>query len=174
MQREYSNQCKTKASLPARGGTKKQNDMEKPTIESYVSDPEARKVLNDFMAAQESRQQKDNEAEEQHRAAMTDEERTRYDALMRKAAEDIAAGLERESSEFYSKAIKEKLAAVSDGLSLAYIAKEYFGKSKEWLYQRLNGSVVNGKQAGFKREEVVQLQLAIRDFGNKLSTVTLI
>ena len=107
-------------------------------------------------------------------AAMTDDGRTHYDTLMRKAAEDVAAGLDRESSELYSKAIKEKLAAVSDGLSLAYIAKEYFGKSKEWLYQRLNGSTVNGKQAGFKREEVVQLQLAIRDFGNKLSTVTLI
>lgn len=148
--------------------------MEKPTIESYVSDPEARKALSDFMAAQERRQQEDKEAEEQRRAAMTVDERTRYDALMRKAAEEISAGLDRESSELYSKAIKEKLAAVSDGLSLAYIAKEYFGKSKEWLYQRLNGSTVNGKQAGFKREEVVQLQLAIRDFGNKLSTVTLI
>ena len=119
MQREDSNQCKIKASLQVRGGSKSTNDMENPTIVSYVSDPEARKILTDFLDAQEHRQQQDKEAEDQRRAAMTDEERTRYDALMRKAAEDIAAGLDLESSELYSKVIKEKLAAVSDGLSLA-------------------------------------------------------
>ena len=58
------------------------------------------------MAAQERRQQKDKEVEEQRMAAMTDDGCTHYDTLMRKAAEDVAAGLDRESSELYSKAIK--------------------------------------------------------------------
>ena len=148
--------------------------MENLVISEYVSDPEAKKVLEDFMAAGDEEARTHAESYSQRMAAMTPEERARVDALIRKASEQIAEGLDRESSELYSKAIKEKLAEVSDGLSLAYIAKQYFGKSKEWLYQRLNGSVVNGKQAGFKREEVVKLQMAIRDFGNKLSTVTLI
>ena len=148
--------------------------MENLVISEYVSDPEAKKVLEEFMNEKDERQRKSEENFSRRMAAMEPEERARVDALMRKASEQIAEGLNRESIELQSKAIKEKLAEVSDGLSLAYIAKQYFGKSKEWLYQRLNGSVVNGKQAGFKREEVVKLQMAIRDFGNKLSTVTLI
>lgn len=148
--------------------------MEIPTFTSYITDPKAREEIERLMSEKDEISEMYEQKRQQRMAAMTEDERKAYDEMIKKASKDIAEGLERDADELYSKAIKEKLAEVSEGLSLAYIAKQYFGKSKEWLYQRLNGSVVNGKQAGFKREEVVQLQLAIRDFGNKLSTVTLI
>jgi len=43
-----------------------------------------------------------------------------------------------------------QLGEVADIVSLSYIAKKYFGKSKYWLYQRINGYTVNGKTARFK------------------------
>ena len=40
--------------------------------------------------------------------------------------------------------IKLQLQNISEIISLSFIAKHYFGKTKEWLYQRINGNVVNG------------------------------
>ena len=38
-------------------------------------------------------------------------------------------------------------------ISLLYIAKTYFGKTKEWLYQRVNGNIAKGKPAKFTDEK---------------------
>ena len=54
-------------------------------------------------------------------------------------------------------AIKLQLQEVAEIVSLSYLAKKYFNKSRSWLYQRLNGNLVNGKPARFTKEE---LQLA--------------
>jgi len=50
-------------------------------------------------------------------------------------------------------------------VSLSKIAKNYFGKSKEWLYQRINGYKVNGSPAQFTPEERIQLSMALKDIG---------
>jgi len=64
-----------------------------------------------------------------------------------------------------SKSLVEKvnLGEVSDIISIAYIAQKYFGKTRHWLYQRLNGSVVNGKPARFTQDEKVRLREALQD-----------
>ena len=43
-----------------------------------------------------------------------------------------------------------------------------------WLIQRLNGSKVNGKEAHFNKEEVLQLQSALNDLGKKHSSIVLL
>lgn len=56
------------------------------------------------------------------------------------------------------------------GVSLAYIA-EKMGKSRQWLYQRLNGSIVNGKPAVFKKIEKRLFKKALVEFQNELSEI---
>ena len=67
--------------------------------------------------------------------------------------------------------IKLALQEVSEFISFSYIAKNYFNKSKEWFYQRVNGYIVNGKPAKFTEEEIDILNLAIQDLSNKLGSV---
>lgn len=131
---------------------------DKKNLTDYISNVEARELFERQTSL----------------VGMSDDERSRLQALMPEAVREMAEGLRLEADEIYSQSVREKLGDIPEGLSMAFIAKVYFGKSKEWLYQRLNGSMVNGKKAFFKREEVLQLQNAIRDFGNKLSTVTLL
>ena len=38
---------------------------------------------------------------------------------------------------------------MAKALSLSYIAQKYFGKSRAWLMQKVNGNTVNGKTAAF-------------------------
>ena len=67
--------------------------------------------------------------------------------------------------------IKEQLSQVSEIISMAYIAKTYFNKSKSWLSQRINEFDVNGKPAKFMPEEIETLNFAIKDISAKLGTV---
>ena len=60
---------------------------------------------------------------------------------------------------------------VKDAISLSYIAQKYFGKGRAWLYQRLNGSIVNGKQTAFTTAELIALSKAFEDLGNNLISV---
>lgn len=59
-------------------------------------------------------------------------------------------------------------------LTLDYIVQHYMGHTKEWLYQRMNGTIVNGKPARFKPSELEQLQRGIRDYGARLAAVSLV
>lgn len=68
--------------------------------------------------------------------------------------------------------MKLQLAEVSKVVSLSYIAKTYFGKSKGWLYQRINGCTVNGKAAEFTAEQKNQFNVGLRDISKKIDSVT--
>ena len=70
--------------------------------------------------------------------------------------------------------MKEKLIEIQDIISLSYIAKRYFGKDKSWIYQRINGTCVNGKPAAFSNEELDILSNALKDIGTKISDTSLL
>lgn len=69
--------------------------------------------------------------------------------------------------------VKEQLAEISPMVSLAYIARTYFHKSRAWLYQRINGLKVNGKPAEFTPQEIETLNYALKDIGGKLTSVSI-
>jgi hypothetical protein len=86
---------------------------------------------------------------------------------MIKAAEDTAIRAE-------ALAIKAKMSEILPAISLSFIAKAYFNKSRQWINQRLNGSVVNGKPVTFTSEELETLRFALSDLGKKLGSMSVI
>lgn len=68
--------------------------------------------------------------------------------------------------------IKLQLKEVSKIVSMSYIANKYFGQKKEWLYQRINGNIVNGKPASFTEEQKKKLNAALKDISKKIGSVT--
>ena len=69
--------------------------------------------------------------------------------------------------------IKEQFSQISEMISMTYIAKTYFNKSKSWMSQRINEFDVNGKPAKFLPEEIGTLNFAIKDISSKLGTVSI-
>ncbi len=67
--------------------------------------------------------------------------------------------------------LREQLKEVLPVVSVAHIANTYFGKTRSWLYQRINGSIVNGKPARFSDAERKILDGAFQDIANKLLSV---
>ena len=68
---------------------------------------------------------------------------------------------------------RAKLGDLPDALSFSYIAQKYFGKSRGWLMQKVNGNKVNGKFAAFTDEERRQFREALQDLSEKMSAVAL-
>lgn len=66
---------------------------------------------------------------------------------------------------------RAKLGEVPEAISFSYIAKKYFGKSRGWLMQKVNGNTVNGKRLAFTETERKQFRAALQDISNQLSTV---
>lgn len=64
------------------------------------------------------------------------------------------------------------LADVTEIVSISYIAKKYFNKSRAWLAQRINGNIVNGKPAQFSSDELRTLKTALEDISLKMQDVS--
>ena len=58
-------------------------------------------------------------------------------------------------------------------LPLAYIAKEYFNKSKAWLYQRLNGYRVKGRVYALNAEQKAVFNHALQDIARRIGSLQL-
>lgn len=62
--------------------------------------------------------------------------------------------------------IRQTLEKVIPFASMSYIAQHYFGKTRQWLYQRINGSVVNGKSVNLTTDELNTLSIALSELGD--------
>lgn len=58
-------------------------------------------------------------------------------------------------------------------LPIAYIARHYFGKSRAWLYQRLNGNEVRGKVYTLNAEQKNTFNNAVQDIARQIGSVHL-
>lgn len=70
--------------------------------------------------------------------------------------------------------IRERLEPVLPYLSISKLSKDYFNKSSSWFYQRLNGNRVHGKVSRFTPEELVTLEMALKDISQRISTLRLV
>lgn len=67
--------------------------------------------------------------------------------------------------------IEVKEAEIFNVLNASYIAKRFFGKSRNWLYQKLNHNIKNGKEVEFTSEEYQKLKEAIETIAEELQTL---
>lgn len=81
--------------------------------------------------------------------------------------------IDKELDVIEENAIKLQLQEVAEIVSLSYLAKKYFNKSRAWLYQRLNGNIVNGKPARFTNEELQTFNNALQDISKKIGSLNI-
>ena len=68
---------------------------------------------------------------------------------------------------------RAKLGEMTKALSLSYIAEKYFGKSRAWLMQKVNGNIVHGKRKTFTDSERETFREALQDLSKKMSAVAM-
>ena len=87
--------------------------------------------------------------------------------------ECVNEDIEKADNLIHEARLRKVLSKVYDAVSWSYIAKDYFGKSRSWLNQRLNSFIVNGKEAQFTPEELKQLQRALLDLSGDIKNTAL-
>lgn len=102
--------------------------------------------------------------------AMTPEELKTYDDNLIKGVQMAVDFAKKEEPEL---ALYLKMSDVSKYISLAQIATDYFGKTKQWLYQRLKNYNVNNKPVSFTPEEKEQFRQALLDVSKKIEQMAL-
>jgi hypothetical protein len=121
-----------------------------------------------------------DELEKAFVAAKSDKERDAIDREMRRLvdedpnefAEAMLASAKDTAFKANELVMRQKLQDVIPAISLVYIAKTYFNKTDAWLYQRINGNIVNGKPARFTPEEVDTLKFALEDLSKKMKSIS--
>ncbi len=105
------------------------------------------------------------------RQAVDDEMRRLCDEDVNAVAEIMKQQLEETHREVDEILVRKQLEEMLPAISLSYIAKTYFKKSRAWLYQRINGLSVNGKPAKFSKSEIETLNYALNDIGQRLASI---
>lgn len=108
---------------------------------------------------------------EQEREKIFDLIRAKMDADPAGVGAEAIAQITRTNEQAKQLLVKDQIKDILPVVSLSYIAREYFGKTKEWLYQRINGNQVNGRAAQFTPDEVQTLNTAFKDIAQKLSKI---
>jgi hypothetical protein len=124
--------------------------------------------------------EKINQLKEAFCNAKTDKERQKIDLQMKELinedadlfAESMVESAKETAERATQLAMKHKLKDVIPAISLVYIAKTYFNKTDTWLYQRVNGNIVNGKPASFSSAELETMRFALKDISCKLGSLS--
>lgn len=74
----------------------------------------------------------------------------------------------REEAESIRKQIEEEDYKL---LPLSYIAEHYFGKTRAWLYQRINGTPVRGKVYSLNAEQRATFNNAVQDLSRRIGSI---
>ena len=144
-------------------------------VNELIQDPRIREHFEKFYKAETAKERKAiSDDYKRWFNSLSEEEQKAETALQIENARIVLEGVKVNNEELDARRIREKLGTVPEAISMSYIAKTYFGKTKTWLYQRLNGNKVNGKEARFTEEEARQLQAALHDLGQRLSSIILI
>ena len=68
--------------------------------------------------------------------------------------------------------IPKQFAEIIELIPISYIAKNYFGKSRAWLYQRINGYKVRGRIYTLNEKELETFNRALKEISNKISSLS--
>lgn len=141
-------------------------------IFDYTSTPRFRDVLAMYEKANTPEElESARQYQRQMESAMTKEEKEAYDRSVIEDLHRMASAMDDDIADLQAEAIRRKMGDMPKFINLAQIARVYFGKSQSWLMQRINGNIVNGKEARFTPSEAKQLEAAFHDMGNKLLSI---
>ncbi|MCL3853309.1 DUF5053 domain-containing protein [Parabacteroides sp. GYB001] len=104
------------------------------------------------------------------------------DSMTDQEVEELTTGVQNDFDNIHREvieikeqlSIRERLEPVLPYLSVSKLSKDYFNKSSSWFYQRLNGNLVHGKVSRFTRDELVILEMALKDISLRISALRLV
>lgn len=143
-------------------------------LDKYLPSPEMRAEFEKFKTLKTKEEKESFQVERKaDYDKLSDDEKVAYKQAAEKGIENVIVAC----NDFITKAdeiiLRDRLGELPEAVSFSYIAKKYFGKSRNWLYQRINGYTVNGKRACFTETERRIFIDALNDISNMIRTTSL-
>lgn len=120
-----------------------------------------------WKAAEGDKRNQISEQIEQFLSSLDETERTQVLTTVHQDMERMR----QEAQELSIINIRQKVEAVLPFISVSSLSRQYFNRTPQWFYQRLNGNIVNGKTAQFTQIELKTLSQALQDIANRLQAV---
>jgi len=98
---------------------------------------------------------------------LTDEQKEQFKPLLDARSNDA---LHRAREVVAGVRLALKLEPVTDYISVAYLSRRFFGKSRSWLHNRLQGYKNNGKPDTLSGDEINTLQNALLTLSDEIKT----
>ena len=138
----------------------------------YIAHPVHKKIIEVYNKANtpeelEAAKQYQHELQD----AMTPDEKQEYNDAVISDFRRMMAAMDEDIADLKAEAMRKKMGDTPKFINWTQIATTYFGKSQSWLMQRINGNMVNGKEAHFNAAEAKQLEKALHDLGHKLLAI---
>ena len=112
-----------------------------------ISDPRMKEEFERYYKATSAEERQAIIEESKRRFdSLSDEEKTTETARQFESVRAVIDGVKANNEELAARRIREKLGIVPEAISMSYVAKNYFGKTKTWLYQRLNGLALSAPE----------------------------
>lgn len=73
-----------------------------------------------------------------------------------------------ETSTITKMTMKQTLQDILLDISWAHLSMRYFGRSRSWLHQKLDGRNSNGGDGDFSEQEREQLRAALKDLSRRI------
>lgn len=101
---------------------------------------------------------------------LTDDDRKKLSFFIQEGISQVEASMDKIEQEIK---IRDQIKDSLEILPLSYIAKNYFGKSASWLYQRINGNKVRGKIYTLNKDEIEIFNRALKEIGNRIGSLSI-
>ena len=79
-----------------------------------------------------------------------------------------------QAEKVYDDTLRAYLDGIYESISWSYVARHYFGKSRSWLSQRINGLKIRNKEVQFTADEKKILLNALLDLSNNIKRTALV
>ena len=127
-------------------------------------------IMSDYHNASESKKAEIRENLKKEFALLSENEKNEVQRIFLESRNEIL----HEGNEVLKELkLKNELKRVSEYVSMSYIAKTYFGKSRQWLNNRIKGNIVNGKPAMFSSNELNVFSSALNNISSEIKATAL-
>ncbi|MDR2232891.1 MAG: DUF5053 domain-containing protein [Tannerella sp.] len=129
-----------------------------------------RATISDYHSASESQRNLIREKLGNDFQQLSDEEKKEVQRVFIESQHEL---IEEGKAVIEELKLKTELEKVSRFVSMSFISRNFFGKSRQWLNNRVKGNMVNGKPAAFTRNELTVLSDALNQLAGEMKQTAL-
>jgi hypothetical protein len=129
-----------------------------------------KQIISDYHKASKQEKKAIKEKLEKEFAALPEDEKKEVQRIFLESREAVIQDAQEVLEELK---LQKELEQVAQYVSMSYIAKKSFGKSRQWLNNRIKGNLVNGKPASFSKNELKQFSSTLFQLSDEIRNTAL-